>query len=65
MNCTGREWWDFVSFCPMLPDEMQMMRQTVPHDAELAHEIETAVTSFLADVDAAIADLTSRYRKAA
>lgn len=65
MICTGREWWDFVSFCPMLPDDMQMMRQRVDFDAELGHEITTAVTSFLADVDAALVDLTTRYRRAA
>lgn len=65
MACTGRQWWDFVSFCPMLPDEMHMMRQRVDFDAELGHEITAAVTSFLADVDAAIADLSSRYKVAA
>lgn len=65
MQCTGREWWDFVSFCPMLPDEMQMMRKRVDFDAEMGHEIQTAVTSFLADVDEACAELLRLYQRAA
>lgn len=65
MACTGREWWDFVSFCPSLPDEMQMFRQTVPRDHELIEEITAAVTVFLADVDALCADLTRKYGEAA
>jgi len=65
MACTGREWWDFVSFSPALPDEMQMHCQRVEADAELIEEITSAVTSFLADVDKACAELTERYRGAA
>jgi putative phage-type endonuclease len=65
MVCTGRTWWDFASFCPMLPDEMQMHRQTVVADYELHNEMSAAVASFLADVDAACADLANRYKRAA
>ncbi len=65
MACTGREWWDFVSFCPSLPDEMQMFRVTIPRDVEIIEEITSAVTTFLADVDALCADLTRKYREAA
>lgn len=65
MICTGREWCDFVSFCPALPTEMQMFRQRVELDAELAAEITTAVTSFLVAVDALTIDLQSKYNKEA
>ncbi|WP_420010619.1 lambda exonuclease family protein [Tateyamaria sp.] len=65
MACTGCEWWDFVSFCPSLPDEMQMHRERVKRDAEQIEEITCAVTSFLADVDALMADLSRKYREAA
>lgn len=65
MICTGREWCDFVSFCPMLPPEMQLFIQRIEHDAELAEQITSAVTSFLADVDKLTADLTRKYQKEA
>jgi len=57
MACTGREWWDFVSFSPALPDRLQMHRQCVPMDAELVEEITEAVTLFLASVDAKVVQL--------
>lgn len=65
MACTGREWCDFVSFCPSLPDEMQMFCQRVEREAEQVEEITEAVTKFLADLDALCADLTKKYKAAA
>lgn len=65
MICTGREWCDFVSFCPSLPPEMQMFDERVYlHQGERT-ELEKAVSDFLCDVDAAVAQLTKRYRSAA
>lgn len=52
MICTGAEWCDFVSFSPAFPDDLQMVIRRVDHDAELAAEMEAAVTAFLAEVDA-------------
>lgn len=65
MACTDRAWWDFVSFCPSLPIEMQMHRQRFDRDAELIEEITAAVTSFLSEVDRLCADLERKYRQAA
>lgn len=65
MACTGRDWWDFVSFCPALPDEMQMFRQRVDRDSEQVEEIITAVTNFLADVEALTANLSRKYKETA
>lgn len=61
MACTGRDWCDFVSFDPRLPDAMQLHVRRVDRDAALIVEMEAAVTEFLAEVDAEIADLTARY----
>jgi hypothetical protein len=47
MMCTGREWCDFVSYDPRLPDHMQLYVQRVHRDDELVEEIETEVTAFL------------------
>ena len=65
MACTGTDWCDFVSFDPRLPDEMQMHVRRIERDDEMLREIGEHVTEFLAEVDATIADLTTRYRKAA
>lgn len=64
MSCTGREWCDFVSFCPSLPMEMQMLCQRIEADPEEQAEITAAVTSFLAEVDRLTADLVARYQSA-
>lgn len=65
MACTGRAWCDFVSFDPRLPDEMQMLICRVPRDDALIAEMEAAVTAFLSEVDAEIADLQNRYMREA
>lgn len=64
MACTGREWWDFSSFCPEFPDELQLHVQRVPADAEMIEEITEAVTRFLVDVDQVLADLQGRMAAA-
>ena len=65
MACTGRAWCDFASFDPRLPDAMQLHVQRVPRDDAMIAELEAAVTEFLADVAATVADLEARYLKEA
>lgn len=62
MACTGRVWCDFVSFCPSLPLDMQLHVQRVAYDPAKIVEISNAISAFLSDVDAAVADLKSRYQ---
>jgi len=61
MICCEREWCDFVSFDPRLPEPMQLHVQRVEKDAELAEEITAAVTQFLTELNQAEADLRARY----
>lgn len=61
MICIDRNWCDFVSFDPRLPDEMQMHIERVELDEDLASEITTEVTAFLAELDETVADLRERY----
>jgi putative phage-type endonuclease len=61
MICTGREWCDFVSFDPRLPEPMQLHVQRVERDAELVEEITAEVTQFLTELNEAEADLRARY----
>jgi putative phage-type endonuclease len=65
MECTGRDWCDFVSFCPSFPPELSMHRTRVDRDAELVEEIRAAVTQFLAEVDAKFAQLSALMKRAA
>lgn len=65
MACTGREWCDFVSFNPTFPDEMQLHIQRVERDPNQIVEIETAVREFLADVDAQVKSLRTRFTESA
>ena len=60
MECTGREWCDFVSFNPSFPDHLKMSIRRVERDAEAQADIKTAVTSFLAEVDAKLRALNER-----
>lgn len=65
MACTGRDWCDFVSFDPRMPEEMQLFVKRLDRDDAMIAELEAAVTDFLAEVDADVATLTELYRKAA
>lgn len=61
MACTGREWCDFVSFDPRLPESMTLAIRRVHLDAERLMEVESEVRKFLAEVDEAVADLRNRF----
>ena len=65
MACTGRAWCDFASFDPRLPPSMQLFVKRVDRDASLILDLETEVSTFLAEIDAKVAALTERYARAA
>jgi putative phage-type endonuclease len=65
MACTGRKWCDFVSFDPRLPAEMQLWIKRVPRDGAKINEIHEEVRTFLAELDAKVSALQSRYMRAA
>ena len=50
MACTGRDWCDFVSFRPDLPENLQLFKVRYLKDAKRIAELETAVVDFLAGV---------------
>jgi putative phage-type endonuclease len=57
MAVTGRDWCDFVSFRPDLPEHLQLFIVRFKRDSEKILELETAVISFLSTVDAMLAKL--------
>lgn len=63
MACTGRQYCDFVSFDPRLPETMRLFVQRLARDdAEIA-EIEREVGVFLSEVDDTVARLRARYEQ--
>lgn len=65
MACTGREWCDFVSFDPRLPEEMRLWRATVYRDKQTIADLEREVEAFLAEIDDTIKRLRRDYAEAA
>lgn len=64
MTCTGREWCDFVSFDPRLPEEMRLFIRRVERDDAMIEGLETDVVAFLAELDAKVAQLRGLYSQA-
>ena len=63
MACTGREWCDFVSYDPRLPESMRVFIKRVPRDAELIASLEKEVSDFLSELDAKLAQLVAIYER--
>lgn len=61
LACTNRQWCDFVSYDPRLPEAMRLFVVRVKRDDAMIAELEKQVRDFLAEIDATIADLTKIY----
>lgn len=51
LACTGRQWADFVSFDPRLPEKMRVFKVRVPRNEKRIAELEAEALSFLKDLD--------------
>lgn len=60
MACTGRQWVDFVSFDPRMPDEMQIWIKRVPRDQKRIVELENHATQFLKEMHEKIVKLCEK-----
>lgn len=61
MACSGRKWCDFVSYDPRLPESMRLFVKRIPRDEKRISALETEVTTFLAEIEATVADLRAKY----
>ena len=61
MACTGRQWCDFASYDPRLPESMRLIVIRLHRDDAMIAEIEAAVTTFLSEVDETVASLRAAY----
>lgn len=57
MAATGRDWCDFVSFRPDLPEHLQLFVVRFKRDSARILELETAVVAFLDTVDKMLSQL--------
>lgn len=50
MWITGRQWCDFVSYDPRMPEPLQLYVQRIPRDAAFIADLESRIASFLKEV---------------
>lgn len=63
--CTGRQWCDFISYDPRLPEEQRMFVKRVPRDDKLIGELERDIETFLAELDHKLERIRAYGRRAA
>ena len=61
MACTGRQWCDYVSYDPRLPERMRLFISRVPRNPAAITAMETEVLLFLQELDQKIKDLETNY----
>jgi putative phage-type endonuclease len=62
MACTGRQWVDWVSYDPRMPDEMRLFVRRVERDNAIIAELEQHIREFLREVEQTCNELIARYR---
>lgn len=61
MACSGRQWCDFVSYDPRLPESMRLFIKRMPRDDKRIQELETEVAGFLLEIAVKLSQLNSLY----
>ena len=51
MACADRQWCDFVSFDPRMPDNLMLYIQSIERDNDMLAILESEVAAFLVEVD--------------
>lgn len=61
MACTGRQWCDFASFDPRMPESMRLFVKRLPRDNGMIADLEEVVLEFLDEIASTTAQLKLRY----
>ena len=61
LACTGRQWCDFVSFDPRMPEHMRLFVRRVPRDERLIIELSGEIIAFLVEVNDTVDELNRLY----
>lgn len=59
MWVTGRQWWDFVSFDPRMPEKLRMLRLTIKRDEAYISKLEAAVL----EAEPVVAALVKKFNR--
>lgn len=59
--CAERQWSDWVSFDPRMPDEMQMYVERIERDDKVIEEMEAEVRKFLIELSGKVSKLRELY----
>lgn len=65
LACCQRQWVDWVSYDPRLPESMRLFVRRVKRDDALIAELEKAVVDFLKEIDMKVGALRQRYEQKA
>jgi putative phage-type endonuclease len=57
LACTGRDWCDFVSYDPRMPESLRMFVRRVPRDPEMIDRLEGEVRVFLTELEETVEQL--------
>lgn len=57
LACNGRDWCDFISFDPRLPEGINLWVKRVQRDSALIPKLEKEVSAFLTELDEMVAKL--------
>jgi YqaJ-like recombinase protein len=63
MACAGRarRWWDFVSYDPRFPPEMQYFQRRVERDEKMIETLENQAIAFIVELDGIVEAVRARY----
>lgn len=61
MACSGRQWCDFVSYDPRMPESMRLFVKRVVRDNSKIAEVSIEIQQFLVEVDETVRRLNALY----
>jgi putative phage-type endonuclease len=61
MACSGRQWCDFASYDPRMPEHMRLFVRRLARDNATIASLEAEVRTFLKEVDAQVLELRAKY----
>jgi putative phage-type endonuclease len=61
MACTGRQWCDFISYDPRMPEHMRLFVRRMYRDDAMIAELEAEVIAFLKEIKSRIEQLETIY----
>lgn len=64
MWVTGRQWWDFVSYNPDFPDNLQLIVRRIKRNDEAIKKLAAEVERFLGEVDAEVTRILNMKKAA-